>query len=101
MMVTTVETDIGTLIHRRPGLNGGRPCLAGTGMSVHQIAVEYTSGAAPEEILRRYPHLDLARIHAGITYYFANRAWLDVEIEEEVLAYQREVERRRRERTAG
>jgi uncharacterized protein (DUF433 family) len=75
--------DIGMLIQSRPGVNGGRPCLAGTGLSVLQIAVFVREGLTPEQILNEYPHLDLARVYAGVTYYLANKAALDEQLETE------------------
>ena len=73
-------TDIGRLIQRRPGYNGGRPCLAGTAFSVHQVAILTNEGQTPPEILAEYPHLDLARIHAALAYYYANRATIDADL---------------------
>jgi uncharacterized protein (DUF433 family) len=49
-------TDIGTLIERRPELRGGRPIVAGTGVSVHRIAGWYKLGLSPEEIVENYGH---------------------------------------------
>jgi uncharacterized protein (DUF433 family) len=72
--------DIGSLIQRRPGYNGGRPCLAGTSFSVHQVAILSNEGQTPSEILADYPHLDLARIYAALAYYYANRATIDAEL---------------------
>jgi uncharacterized protein (DUF433 family) len=43
-------TDIGTLITRSPGIRDGRPCVAGTGVSVLRIAGWYKMGLSPEEI---------------------------------------------------
>jgi len=94
-MATTRETSIETLIQRKPGVNAGRPCLAGTGFSVQQLSVLYNEGASAEEILRRYPHLDLPRIYAAIAYYLANREWIDAEIAAESQAYWAEAARRR------
>lgn len=71
-MAATV--DIGTLITKRPEMHGGRPCLAGTGMTVLAIADLYEQGMSAEQILSDcFPHLDLARIFAAITYWLANR----------------------------
>ena len=42
-----VVTDIGTLIEQTPGICGGRPCIAGTGVSVLRVAGWYKMGAAP------------------------------------------------------
>jgi len=71
-MVATI--DIGTLITKNPDLHGGRPCLAGTGMTVLAIVDLYEQGMSAEQILSDcYPHLDLARIFAAITYWLANR----------------------------
>jgi uncharacterized protein (DUF433 family) len=94
-MTVTAEVDLGTLIQRKPGINGGRPCLAATGFSVQQLSVLFNEGASPDEILDRYPHLDLTRIYAGIAYYLANRAWIDAEIAAESEAYWAEAARRK------
>ncbi|MFN8618327.1 MAG: DUF433 domain-containing protein [Dehalococcoidia bacterium] len=74
-------TELQSLIEATEGVAGGRPCLAGTGMPVVQIAVHYRAGETPRRILRRYPHLDLQRIHAAIAFYLANREAMDAEIE--------------------
>lgn len=67
------EVDIGRLIERRPELRGGRPIVAGTGVSVHRIAGWYKLGLSPEEIAENYGHLSLAQVHAALAYYHANR----------------------------
>jgi uncharacterized protein (DUF433 family) len=79
---TPAVVDIGTLLHSKPGVNGGRVCLAGTGISVRAIASVYNEGLTPEEILRDcYTHVDLPRIYAAITYYLANKAAIDADLE--------------------
>ena len=37
-------TEIGSLISRRPEIRGGRPCIAGTGVSVRRIAQWHNMG---------------------------------------------------------
>ena len=54
-------TDIGTLIEQSPGICGGRPRIAGTGVSVRRIAIWYNLGNAPEEIATQIPHLSNSR----------------------------------------
>lgn len=68
---TTVE--IGSLITRTPGICGGRPRIAGTGMSVRRVVIWYKLGLMPEEIADRIGHLSLAQVHAALAYYHANR----------------------------
>lgn len=75
--------DIGTLVTRTPGVVGGRPCLKGTAIPILRIAVMQEEGLSASEMLEEYPHLDLALIHAGLAYYFANRAAIDFELDEE------------------
>lgn len=94
-MSSPVETELGTLVQRRPDVNGGRPCLAGTGFSVHQLSALYNEGARADEILTRHPELDLARIHAGIAYYLANRARIDAEVEEQAAACRKAIAQRK------
>ena len=58
----------------------GRPCLAGTGVSVHRVVGWYKLGLTPEEIAERIGHLSLAQVHAALTYYHANQRQIDEEI---------------------
>jgi uncharacterized protein (DUF433 family) len=76
-------TDIGTLIARTPGICGGRPRIAGTGVSVRRIAGWSKMGLTPEEIAAEIPHLTLAQVHAALTYYHANRELIEAEMEAE------------------
>jgi uncharacterized protein (DUF433 family) len=77
-MRTTV--DIGTLIETSPEIRKGRPCIAGTGVTVRRIAGWYNLGLTPEEIAAKMEHLTLAQIHAALTYYHANRDEIDTDI---------------------
>jgi uncharacterized protein (DUF433 family) len=72
--------DIGTLIERSPEIRGGRPCIAGTGVTVRRIAGWHNLGLIPEEIAAKIEHLTLAQIHAALAYYHANREEIDNDI---------------------
>lgn len=63
----------GALIHRDPQIRGGRPSIAGTGVTVHRVVTWYKLGLSPEEIADRAGHLTLAQIHAALAHYHANR----------------------------
>ena len=80
-MATVTET--GTLITRVPGVCGGRPCIAGTRMPVRSIAIWHNTGNSPEEIARQFSHLSLSQIQSALTFYFANKAEIDQDIEDE------------------
>jgi len=75
-----MSTNLDTLLVRRPDVRHGRPCVAGTGITVHRIAILYRLGHSPEEIVRKYEHLDAAGVYAALAYYHANRAEVDAEI---------------------
>ncbi len=77
-------TDIGSLLVVNEGFRQGRPCLRGTGITVHTIAVEQMMGRTSEEVCGDWPDVDAALIHAALAYYFANRAQVEAEIEEDV-----------------
>jgi uncharacterized protein (DUF433 family) len=72
--------NIGTLIERSPEIRTGRPCVAGTGVTVRRIAGWYNLGLTPEEIAAKVEHLTLAQIHAALAYYHANRDEIDSDI---------------------
>ncbi len=74
-------TEIGSLISRRPEIRGGRPCVAGTSVSVRRIARWHNMGQIPEEIVQTFGgHLSLAQVHAALAYYFANQAEIDSDL---------------------
>ena len=72
-------SGIGRLIESSPEIRGGRPCIAGTGISVHRIAVWSSLDYSAEEIADRIGPIDLAQVYAALAYYHANRAQIDAE----------------------
>ncbi len=76
-------TDIGALIVRTPEIHGGRPRIAGTGVTVRRIAIWYKLGSTPEEIADRIGHLTLAQVYAALAYYHANREEIEADIADE------------------
>ena len=72
-MTAPPTVEIGTLITRTPGIKGGTPHIAGTGVTVRTIVRWYKLGMSPEEIADQYPHLELAQVYAALAYYHANR----------------------------
>ncbi|MCI0487176.1 MAG: DUF433 domain-containing protein [Blastocatellia bacterium] len=76
-----MNNDIGAFIICTPELKRGRPRIAGTGLTVHRIAIWYNLGHTPEEIAHQYQHLSLAQVYAALSYYHANRDEIDAEIE--------------------
>ena len=49
----TTTTDIGALITSSPEIRQGRPRIAGTGVTVHRIAVWYKLGVEHQDIVER------------------------------------------------
>ncbi len=90
-------TDIGTLIVRSPEIRGGRPRIAGTGVTVRRIVGWYKLGLSPEEISTEIPHLSLAQVYAALAYYHANRE----DIEADIAAEEAEAERLEHEHYLG
>ena len=78
--------DIGTFITSSPEIRGGRPRVAGTGMTVMRIAGWYKVGCSPEEIARK-TGLSLAQIHAALAYYHADPEPIDGDLEAESAHY--------------
>jgi uncharacterized protein (DUF433 family) len=73
-------TDIGTLIVRSPDIRGGRPRVAGTGVTVRRIVGWYKLGFSPEEIASRIGHLTLAQVYAALAYYHVNRDEIEADV---------------------
>ena len=97
MPAMSVVIDIGTLITSHPKIHGGSPIIAGTGVTVRRIALDYKMGLTPEEITQEIPHLTLSQVYAALAYYHTNK---DI-IEEDIAAQEAEAERLEAEQIAG
>jgi len=68
-------------IESRPGVLGGKPCVAGRRIAVEHIAVWHERlGLNADEIAKEYD-LELADIYAALAYYFAHREEIDQSIQ--------------------
>jgi uncharacterized protein (DUF433 family) len=83
MSVAATQVDIGTLITRTPGIKGGTPHIAGTGVTVRTIVRWHQSGLEPEQIAVRIGHISLGQVHAALAFYYANKELMDREMAEE------------------
>lgn len=76
----TAMTEIGGWITTDPRIRGGRPIIAGTGVSVNRIVGWYQLGYSAEDIARELPHLTLAQVYAALTFYHANQKEIEAAI---------------------
>ncbi len=82
----SVIRSLDGLVIRDERLRGGRPILAGTGVTVRTVVGHYRLGLTAEEIADEMG-LDLALVYAALTYYHLHRD----EIEADILANMEEV----------
>jgi uncharacterized protein (DUF433 family) len=75
-----MSVELDSLLTHSPEVRHGRVRIAGTGITVHRIAVLSNLGHSPEEIIRKYKHLTLAGVHAALAYYHANREQVTTEL---------------------
>jgi uncharacterized protein (DUF433 family) len=67
------------LIIRDPKLRGGRPIIAGTGVTVRTIVGHYKLGLTPEETADEM-NLELAGVYAVLAYYHLNRDEIEADM---------------------
>ena len=82
-MSATTAVEISSLITRTPGIKGGTPHIAGTGVTIRTIVRWHHAGLLPEEIAIRIGHISLAQVHAALAFYYANQEAMDREMAEE------------------
>jgi uncharacterized protein (DUF433 family) len=75
-----VSVELDSLLTHSQDVRNDRVRIAGTGITVHRVAVLSNLGHSPEDIVRKYKHLTLAGVHAALAYYHANREQVDAEI---------------------
>lgn len=88
-MISDTTIEIGSLISRTADIRGGRPVVAGTGVSVMRIAGFHQMGMEAEDIVAQLPHLSAAQVHAALAHYYANRSEIDQELETESREFDR------------
>lgn len=76
----TAANEIGSLISSQPDIRGGRPVIAGTGVTVRRIVGWYQLGLSPDEIVTEIPHLNMAQVFAALTYYHVNREEIETDL---------------------
>lgn len=75
-MIETIETKIET----NPEVCGGQPTIAGRRIRVSDVAIWHIEmGRPPAEIAEDY-HLEVAEVHAALSYYFDHKEKIDQEI---------------------
>lgn len=78
----TALVGIDRLISIDPAQRGGRPLIAGTGVSVGRIASLAAEGLSADEIVREIfdTHLSHAQVYAALAFYHANKVAIDEEL---------------------
>jgi uncharacterized protein (DUF433 family) len=51
-----------------PAILGGKPIIRGTRISVEMIMEWIASGATPQDIVRKHPHLDAADVEQALAH---------------------------------
>jgi uncharacterized protein (DUF433 family) len=63
-----------------PDIRGGKPLVAGTTLRLSDLAAYHTlAGLSPDQLSAQFD-LDLAQVHAALSYYFRHKAEIDAEI---------------------
>lgn len=66
-----------------PGKCGGKPVIVGTRIRVWDIYVHHERlGKSPDEIVRAYPHITLADVHAALAYYWDRKDEIDQQMKD-------------------
>jgi uncharacterized protein (DUF433 family) len=51
-----------------PGKRGGRPCIRGLRISVHDVLEQLDAGLTPEQIIEDFPELEVDDIRAALAF---------------------------------
>jgi uncharacterized protein (DUF433 family) len=94
-MATAAKT-VYSHVTKQPGVRGGRACIDETRIAVVDIVAMLKMGKSAEEMLVAYPSLNLAQVHAALSYYYENRNEIDAELAEDD-GWEEEHERRKAE----
>jgi uncharacterized protein (DUF433 family) len=77
-----VAEQVATHISRDPSIYGGKPCIEGRRVAVHDVASRWRQ-RHPAELIAAEFSLTLGEVHAALSYYFDHQETIDREMEEE------------------
>ncbi len=66
-------------IVKKPGYCGGKAAIDNTRVRVNNVVFLHKEGFSDAQILERYPNLNLAQVHAALTYYYDHQAEIEAE----------------------
>lgn len=78
-----------SLIESSPKLHRGRPCIAGTGVTVRRIVGWHKQGLSAQEVASEYGHLTQAQIHAALAYYYSHYDEIEADLAAEEAAIEK------------
>jgi len=70
-------------VTKQPGVRGGKACIDDTRISVADVVALLKQGLGDRQIIERYPSLNLAQVHAAISYYYENPGELEADLAED------------------
>ncbi len=81
--MATTATTVYSYITKDPKVRAGKACVEGTRVAVADIVFLYRRGYTPERIQAEYPQLNLAQVHAALSYYHARQDEIESELHED------------------
>ena len=97
MAMTAAKT---VQIVKAPGVRGGKARIEGSRICVLDVVYLHKADLSPEQIRVEYPDINLAQIHAALSYYYANTDEIEAEIQR-ARAWEEGFEARKAEHIAG
>ena len=70
------------LIVSNPDIRAGRPCIAGTGVTVADVAIAKIFHQQDPDSIAEWYDLSLSQVYAALAYYYDHRAEIDASIQE-------------------
>jgi uncharacterized protein (DUF433 family) len=77
-----VAEQVATHISRDPDIYGGKPCIDGHRIAVHDIAAQLKQGCTPDQIAATYT-LSRGQVYAALAYYFDHQEERERELSED------------------
>jgi uncharacterized protein (DUF433 family) len=84
-----MSVQLGTMLEQSDDTCGGRLRIAGTRITVHQIAALHKRGLAAQQVVENCPYITLAQVYAALAFYHANREEIDKELADEDADFER------------